>query len=455
MKHELRKDALGVVHSIAMGVAGSAPSFSLSATLPTLIGAVAVLAPVSLLYCGLIMLGIVLAYVHLNAWDPNAGASYAWGSAVLGRTPGFLAGWALLVASVVFMVSATLPAGSATMMLIAPDHAESQYLVTACAAGWLILVTAVVAKGISLTGRLQSVMTAIELCVLAAISIAAAIQFAGHPAHDFAWPNLLPTAFTPSSFASGAVIALFFFWGWDVSLNLSEETRDSEKTPGSGALAALAILILAFAGVAAICLAALTDDEIKTAGTNILFTVAGKLFPAPWSYLAVLALMLSTIGTLQTQMLQFSRTMFAQARDGALDDRWSTVHHEHRTPHHATFLISGLGLLLLFGSLSSKGLADIMADSIQVIGVLAAYYYGVAGLSCAIHYRAELKGSLRGALGKVICPGFSALVLFWAAIMTLIDFDLTAALVAAGSVLLAGVPLWRHRPAAAPSPSGV
>ena len=449
MKHELRKDALGIAHSVAIGVAGSAPSFSLSATLPTLIGAVAVLAPASLLYCGVIMLGIVLAYVHLNAWDPNAGAAYAWGSKVLGRTPGFLAGWGLLVASVVFMVSATLPAGAATVMLAWPEHADSQWLITACAGLWLIAVTLVVVKDVALSGNLQSAMTAVEICVLVLIAGAALVQFAGHPAHDFAWRDLLPSAFTPSSFARGAVIALFFFWGWDVSLNLSEETRESDRTPGWGALAALAILVLIFAGIAAVVLSALTDDEVQKAGTNILFAVAGKLFPAPWSYLAVLALMLSTIGTLQTQMLQFSRTMYAQSRDGTLHERWSDVHRRYRTPHAATFLISGLGLLLLLASLTSANIAEIMSDSINIIGVLAAYYYGLAGLACAVHYRGEFKTSIRGALGKVIGPGLAALMLFWAAVSTMLDFDLTASLIAGVSMLAAAIPLWRYREAAA------
>lgn len=445
MARELRKDALGLVHSMALGVAGSAPSFSISATLSTLIAAVGVLAPASLVYCGLIMTGIVFAYQHLNARDPNAGAAYAWGSALIGRVPGFMAGWALLVASVVFMVSATIPAGSATLMLVAPGLADSQAAITVSAAAWLILVTLIVVKGVSLAGRVQSVMTAIEMIIMAALSLTALVEYAPAALHRLTWHDFSPFAFSPGSFASGAVIALFFFWGWDVSLNLSEETREPGTAPGHGAVAAIFALILAFGGFAAISLMVLDDAEIKQSVTSIVFATADKVFPRPWSYLAVLALMLSTIGTLQTQMLQFSRTMFAQSRDGALHARWSDLHESWRTPHAATLLIAGLGLLLLFASLGSKGIADVMSDSINVIGVLAAYYYGVAGMACAIAHRRALRESAAAAASKVIWPAVSALALFWAGLRVMADFDRVAMIVAGGSMLLALVPLLRHR----------
>ena len=45
-----------------MGVAGSGPAYSLAATTAVLISVVGVLAPASLLYCGLIMFGIVFAF---------------------------------------------------------------------------------------------------------------------------------------------------------------------------------------------------------------------------------------------------------------------------------------------------------------------------------------------------------------------------------------------------------
>ena len=56
---ELAKDKLGVVGSTMMGIAGTAPAFSIEVTMSTFILAVDIKAPASILYCGIVMIGIV------------------------------------------------------------------------------------------------------------------------------------------------------------------------------------------------------------------------------------------------------------------------------------------------------------------------------------------------------------------------------------------------------------
>ena len=96
------------------------------------------------------------------------------------------------------------------------------------------------------------------------------------------------------------------------------------------------------------CLLVLSDAEIEHSSTNVVFAVADKLFPRPWSYMAVLAVMLSTIGTLETSILQFTRTMYAKGRDGALHPRYAILHKSWKTPWVATSVIVVIGLVLLF-----------------------------------------------------------------------------------------------------------
>jgi len=105
----LRADALGFGESVVMGVAGIGPAYSLAATAAVLIGSVGALAPASLLYCGLIMFGIVFAFRHLNCLDANAGASYSWLTSIFSPAIGFFAGWSVIAGSALFMVSGTLP----------------------------------------------------------------------------------------------------------------------------------------------------------------------------------------------------------------------------------------------------------------------------------------------------------------------------------------------------------
>src|SRR5262249_48602984 len=114
-------DALGFGEAVIMGIAGIGPAYSVAARTASLIGVVGVLAPSSLLYCGLIMFGVAFAFRHLNRRMVNAGAAYAWVGEVFSPVLGFFAGWALLVNSTLFMVSGTLPAGAATLKLLAPS----------------------------------------------------------------------------------------------------------------------------------------------------------------------------------------------------------------------------------------------------------------------------------------------------------------------------------------------
>ncbi|AOY96004.1 amino acid permease [Cupriavidus sp. USMAA2-4] len=439
----LEAGALGLGESVVMGVAGTAPAFSLAATTATLIATVHTLAPASLLYCGLIMFGVTLAYRQLNRLQPDAGACYAWVGTAFHPVLGFLAGWALLVASAVFMVSGTIPAATATLLLLDPALAARPALVTLVAAGWLLLVSAVVIKGIKLTSYTQVAMTVVELAVLVAVSVAALAHATRHAPHALALSSLSalsPWHFTPHLFANGALVALFFFWGWDVTANLTEETRDPSRVPGRGALLAMGIVLALFIAFVAACLLVLSDTEIRQAGTNVVFALASRLFPRPWDYLAVLAVMLSTVGTLETSILQFSRTLYASGRDGLLHGRYARLHPVWRTPWVATLVISGCGLLLLLAAATFDSVGEIIQDSVNAISFQVAFYYGLVGFACAWRSYRAAAGTADLAL-MVAWPAASATFLWAVALYSMPAFDFTARVIAVGGITIGVVPL--------------
>ncbi len=433
-------DSLGLGESVVMGVAGTAPAFSVAATTATLVAAVGTLSAGSLLYCGLIMFGVTFAFMHLNRVITNAGASYAWVGEVFGPFFGFIAGWSLLVASAVFMVSGTIPAATATLILISPTHASDPASVSFVAAGWLIAVSLVIVKGIKPTSYTQVLMTAIEVGVLVIVIVAALVQYLSHPAHAVSWRWFSLAEFTPSLFATGALTALFFFWGWDVTLNLNEETRDAAHAPGRGAVISMVIVLLLFMTFAAACLVVLTDAEIEQSSTNVVFAVADKLFPRPWSYVAVLAVMLSTIGTLETSILQFTRTMYAKGRDGALHPRYAILHKSWKTPWVATSVIVVFGLVLLFLSSYFTTLNEIIKDSVNAIGFQVACYYSLAGFACMWHFRKTAFKSVDSFLFLFLWPAGSAAFLTFIALYSIPTFDLTTNIVGLGGIAIGVVP---------------
>ena len=444
-KTRLAENSLGLAESVVMGVAGTAPAFSAAATTATLIAAVGVLSPASLLYCGLIMFGVTLAFRQLNRVDPNAGASYAWVDKAFGPVLGFLAGWSLLVASALFMVSGTVPAATATLELFAPHLTGDPTVVTLVAAGWLIAVSAVVVKGIKPASYTQVVLTTVEVGILVVVIVAALLRSGAAPAHAFSLSWLTLGGFTPATFATGALTAVFFFWGWDVTLNLNEETKDATQTPGHGAVLAMIIVLLLFVGFACATLLVLSDAEIAQAGTNVVLAVADRLFPRPWSFIAVIAVMLSTIGTLETSMLQFTRTMFAKGRAGVLHPRYARLHQSWQTPWVASAVITGLGVALLLLSSLLPTVNQIMKDSVNAIGFQAAFYYGLASFACAWNTRRTALQSPATLVALVLWPVASALFLAFIAIYSIPTFDVVTNVMGIGGILVGLVPLFLNR----------
>jgi amino acid transporter len=438
----LAKGALGTMESAVMGIAGTAPAFSVAVTTATIVAAVGTLSVGSILFCGLIMFGLMLAFTNLNKMSPNAGATFAWVSAVFGPTWGFFAGWGLLVASVVFMVSATIPAATSTLVLIAPSLVESTGWVTMTAAVWLTIVTAVVTKGIKHASYAQVTLTIIETVIVLALIIGAFIQYGANPAHAPSWEWISPFSFTPQTFATGALTAIFFYWGWDVTMNLGEETKDGEPSPaGQGAFWAMVNLILFFIIMMIVVLIVLTDEEIATANTNVLYAIANKLFPAPWSYLAVLSTILSTVGTIETQILQFSRSMFAMSRDNMLHPRYAKIHPEWQTPWIATLVIWGLGVILLFASSYMPSVSLILQSSILAIGIQICFYMSLAGYACAWHYRKMLSSDFIAALTHVIWPLLGAAFMTFIGLYSIPTFDTVTLIIGIGGLVVGAIPL--------------
>ena len=391
------------------------------------------------------MFGIAFAFINMNRAVASAGTSYSWVSMVFGRTLGFFAGWALLVLCCVFMVSAMIPAANATLLIFDRPMMNNVHYVTLIAAAWLTVVSAVVVKGIKLTSYVQVLMTIVEGVILLAIIVASFLVFPHAPQHPFELHWFSPLAFTPAQFANGALVAIFFFYGWDVTMNLSEETRDSNRTPGRAAFWSMVFLMVFFLVFIVITLLGLSDAEIQHYNTNIIFAISEKLFGQTWGYVAIVAVLLSTVGTVETQVLQFTRTLFAKSRDGALHHRYARLHARWQTPHIAIFFIWVAGMALLLMSSYLPTINVILQDSITAIGFQICFYLGLTGLACGWYYRKTITKGPWTAVTHVIWPVASGLFLFFIALYSIPTFDWVTNVVGMGGIAIGVIPLLANR----------
>jgi len=443
--HHLRENSLGLGESIVMGVAGTAPCFSIAATTSTLFATVGVLSTASIFYCGLIMFGITLSFFHLNRVRASAGSSYTWVKEIFHPTLGFFVGWALLVSAAMFMVSGTIPAATGLLAFFDAAQTQTPTIVMFCAACLLIAVGFIVMKGIKLASYVQTTLTLIEVGILVIVIIGILVHFQSAPLRPFHLSDLSFTAFSPGTFALGSLTALFFFWGWDVTLNLSEETKHSAANPGKGAVWAMVIALLIFTSFTVATQMALTDAEIQAAGTNIILALSEKIFPRPFSYLVVLSVLLSTLGTLETTILQFTRTLYAKGRDQVLNPRYATLHQTWRTPLVATLVIISIGLVLLFLSSFSPTVNQVIDVSVKAIGFQVAFYYGLTGFACAWHFRKEGSTSFGKFLTWVLWPLLSAIFISFVGIYSACTFDLLTTAIGLGGIIVGVIPFMLNR----------
>ena len=443
MSDKLKANSLSFFESIIMGVAGSAPGFSIAVAISGLLTTAGFFSPNAVLVFALPMLGIALAYKGLNQKFANAGAAYEWTKIGFGKVFGYFSGWALLIASMVFMVTGSVPLGTATIDLLDPSLASHVLLTTGIGAVWFVGIGVVLICGIELTSKVQVVMSSIELLILFTISLAAFLRTAtGHAANPFSW-TWFDFHYSRAAFASSALIVVFLYWGWDVTANLSEETRNGSSAPGNGGFLSVFVTIASFAAFTAATLMLFSLRDASGFSDNLIYHVAvaaglGRI----GGYAAALALILSSIATLETTMLQFSRTLFAMGRDRALPGYFGEVHPRTVTPVRTMYLLLAVGLAMIFASSFMPSIAAILGDSVNAIAVQVSYYYGLAGLVCAWLYRDSHRESLATFLQYVIVPALSAIALITLGIYAISTFNLTTRIVGIGG-LIAGVLFFR------------
>ncbi|MDQ0198728.1 APC family permease [Neobacillus ginsengisoli] len=439
----LKANAISSLESVMLGIGGTAPVYSLSASTASLVAAVGFMGPGSLLYAAIVMFGIAFAFMYLNRWRSDSGASYAWVGRSINPSLGFMSGWALLISTTLFMIAGSLPAGTVTLDLIAPKLANNVLAVTIAGAFWFIAMNILVMIGVEITAKFQKIMTIIEIGILIIITIGALIKFSAHPVHHFSWSWFLPSGFSFSTFVAGSLVAVFYYWGWDVTANLTEETADRHNAPGKGGVYGMICIFLLFELLQVTLQMGMSNVQINKASTNLLPVIGDLIFPRPWGDIAIIAVMISTIATLETSLLQSTRTFFSMGRDQVMNKKFGELHPKFKTPWVSSIVIGIVALVLFVLSTFSSGINSLMTDAINAIGLQIAFYYGLTGFSCAWYYRKVRDG--KDVLMRIVWPLAAGIFLWFIAIYDIKQLDLVTNLVGIGSLVIGIFPLMYYR----------
>ncbi len=404
---QLKTNTLNLFDTTVIATSSVAPAYSLAASVALVFAFVGVASPAAIIVSFIPVLFIAMAYYYLNRMDPNCGASYSWVSRTLNPYIGWFSGWVQLAANVLFCASAPIVAGSYTMQLlnsvfpgqISADAASNKYWIAGVGVAWLALVTFMVVRGIRITANFQWILVAIEYLIVLGFALAAIIKVVGgqHATNAVSANWFNPGSVSFDALASSLALGVFFFWGWDTAANVNEESKAANENPGRAGIISMFILLFIFL-IAAIAMQLVISQNAfgdPNNSTNILYYFAQQIASSPLTYLMILAVVSSTVATLQTTLLPSSRLSYSMARDGVFPKAFGIVHRSWLTPWVGTIITAIFAVIVVVVTLVSDSVNSVFANLILDIGVLVAVYYGVTGISCAWAFRKVLTSSAK------------------------------------------------------------
>jgi amino acid transporter len=424
----LKGGALGLISTTIVGVASTAPAYSIAASLGFVTLAVGAKAPAVMWMAFIPMACIASSFFYLNRADPDCGTNFSWVTRSMGPTWGWLGGWSSIMADLIIMPSLALIAAQYTFLLFGWNNLASNTWVTLLLGmAFILAMTLICVVGIELSAFTQMLLLATELAVLVLFSVVALGKAFSHSAHTvhptFAW--LTPSSFGgPSALVDGLLAAVFIYWGWDTAASVNEECENANTTPGLASVVSTFILVAIFVVVAFASqsvrgpgfLSNHSDDVISSTG-KLVFGNSGFGWLA--LKLLIVAVLTSSAASCQTTILPAARTSLSMAIHRAFPPKLGEIDAKHLTPGFSTWLF-GIGSCLwltLLVLLSRYSGGNVLEFSVDGVGLMIAYYYGQTGFACALYFRKDIfkswKNFLFVGLLPVVGGAIMALIFVW------------------------------------------
>ena len=424
----LKKGALGLFSSVVIGLASTAPAYSLAATLGFIVAIVGLQSPIVIILAFVPMLLIAYGYKELNRADPDCGTTFTWASRAFGPRTGWLGGWGIIAADIIVMANLAQIAGAYGFQLVGADGlANDTFWVTFVGVVWIAVMTLICYIGIEISANSQKVLLTIEVVMLFVLAITALVKVYGGTAPSVS-SHVQGSWFNPFDIGSldaltkGMLAGIFIYWGWDTAVSVNEETVDRDRTPGRAAVISTVVLLLVYGlvTIAAQAFAGVGDKGIGLGNPDnsgdVLSNLGSEVFGAGgWGSFAtkllILMVLTSAAASTQTTILPTARTTLSMAAFKAIPDRFARIHPRFRTPTWSTV---GMGLAsIAFYVVLTRVSENVLADSIGSVGLMIAFYYGLTGFACVWYYRKVLTRSFHDLWIRGIVPGLGGALLLY------------------------------------------
>ena len=433
----LKGDALGLVSSVVIGVASTAPGYSLAASLGLVVAAVGLASPAIMWISFVPMLLVATAYYYLNRVDPDCGTTFSWGTKAFGPWVGWLGGWGIIVADVIVMANLADIAGRYSYLLVGWDSAANdKYAVMLIGVLWIAVMTWICYVGIEASARTQWFLLGAELVALLLFAVVALVKVYTDNAvgsvkpslswlspleiPGFTWNPIELFSLSPgssSALAGGLLVAIFIYWGWDSLVSVNEETENKERTPGVAAVTSTIILVFIYV-IVSFASQAYRGSEFLVDNSDDVLSALGAEVLGWGDFVLIIAVLTSASASTQTTILPTTRTLLSMAANGALPKYFGRIQPRFLTPSTSTIWMGVLSIVWYAGLTAVS--QNILFDSIAALGLMIAFYYGLSGFACVWFFRRNLR-SPKGILLAGAAPFLGGLILAWVFVRSCID----------------------------------
>jgi amino acid transporter len=318
------------------------------------------------------VLGGVLAFLgalslaEVAVLYPRAGGNYVFLREAYGRLAAFLWGWVefWIIKAASIAALATFFAESFDQLLhnaglgIASDPETMFWEQRGLTVIVLVVLALVNMRGVRWGGGLQLVITTVKMgSLLAIMALPVVALFITAPDNVAARPDtsrlspLWPDSWSQfewGGFGTALVAVLFAYHGWMSMAPMAGEVRNPQRNLPLAFLGGVGIIVFLYLGANLAYYLILPRDQMAEVGSKAVASVFSQrvLGPIGGSFAAA-AIMMSTFGALNGNLLVTPRVLYAMGEDRLAPRALGIVHPRFHTPTTAILVLTAWSILLV------------------------------------------------------------------------------------------------------------
>jgi basic amino acid/polyamine antiporter, APA family len=300
-----------------------------------------------------VMGGFCLA--ELSSMHPQAGGLYVYLREAYGKWMAFLFGWQE------FLFARPASTGALAVVCVASitraSGIELPMIASVPIAIAIVMALAIVnICGVVWGGRMQAATTIIKCATVVTIALSPVV-FSWLGTFQFESGRFFETV-TPEKEglpAQAAAVLLAVMWafnGWEGVVPVAEEVKNPSKNLPLALIGGIGLLGLLYVAANASYYAVVPIEEMVKPENreHVAEILVAKFFGSIGGMLMSIGIVISTLGTINSNLLTSPRVTYAMGRDGLLPERFGRLHSKFRTPVAAILTQAILAGVLVTGA---------------------------------------------------------------------------------------------------------